>query len=71
MIDPDGLVSEKDERQLAALPAMTQVFARSARDEVRRLIGTSDALFDASAPYYQLPAGAAGLAPATDALPLD
>lgn len=71
MIDPDGIVSEKDEHQLVALPAMTQVFARAARDEVRRLIGASDPLFDSSARYYEIPHGATGLAPATDALPLD
>lgn len=71
MIDPDGIVSEKDEHQLAALPAVTQVFARTARDEVRRLIDASDPLFDTIAPYYEIPPDADRLAPATDALVLD
>ena len=71
LVDPDGVVSEKDEHQLAALPAITQVFARAARDEVRRLIRAGDPLFDPGSPYYALPREAADLPPATEALALD
>ena len=63
LIDPGGAVSEKDEHQIAGLGAAEQAFVRSARDDVRRLIGAGDALFDPRSAYYAVPAGALGLPP--------
>ena len=71
MIDASGAVSEKDEHQLAALPSDLRTFALHARDEVRRLIAARDRLFDARAPFYLLPDGAAALPPARDPIALD
>jgi hypothetical protein len=69
MIDAAGTVTEKDEHQLAALPVDTQAIARSARDEIRRLIDQRDALFDARSAFYAVPADARSLPPSTE--PLD
>ena len=70
MIDHAGGVSEKDEHQLAVLPREMRSFARSSRDEVRRLIADHDPLFDPRSAYYTLPEEAKALPPATDALDL-
>ena len=71
MIDPAGAVTEKDEYQLVFLPAALRDFARTARDDVRRLIAAGDPLFDPRSAYYALPADAATLGPATERLELD
>jgi uncharacterized protein DUF402 len=63
MIDPTGTVSEKDEHQLIFLAPDERRFARSARDEVRRLIAASDPLFDPRGPYYAVPEDAKALPP--------
>ena len=65
MIDAAGVVSEKDEHQLVFLPAEERLFARAARDEVRRLIASHDPLFDPRGPYFVTPEGVRGLAPST------
>ena len=70
MIDPRGAVSEKDEHQLIFLPPAERRFARDARDEVRRLIGAGDELFDPRGPYYALPDGAETLPPSTQTVEL-
>jgi hypothetical protein len=70
MIDPAGEVSEKDEHQLAGLPHELRWFARSSRDEVRRLILDRDPLFDARSAYYVIPEDAKALPPATEPLDL-
>ena len=62
-IDPHGVVSEKDEDQLAALEPTERDTARAARDEVRWLIAAGDPLFDARGPDYRAPAGARALPP--------
>ncbi len=64
MIDPAGVVTEKDEHQLIFLAPDERRFAREARDEVRRLIADRDALFDPRGPYYTVPEGAKALPPA-------
>ncbi len=69
MIDPEGVVTEKDEYQLAVLPADLQAFARYARDEVRALIAAGDPLFDRRSRFYVMPDDALALPPAT--MPLD
>jgi hypothetical protein len=63
MIDAAGVVTEKDEYQLAVLPAGTQAFARSARDQIRRLIDRRDVLFDPRSAYYAVPDDARPLPP--------
>ena len=63
MIDADGVVTEKDEHQLAVLPSDMQAFARVARDEIRALVAGRDALFDPLSRFFLLPADAAGLPP--------
>lgn len=68
LIEPPGRVREKDEHQLIALPASLRAFARSARDEVRRLIDVGDPLFDPASPFYAIPDDAAALTPAREAL---
>ncbi len=70
MIDGDHVVSEKDEHQLVALPHELGRFARSARDEVRRLITRGDALFDRGSRYFSVPDGVSRLPPAIDPLDL-
>jgi hypothetical protein len=70
MIDPAGVVSEKDEHQLIFLSPDERRFVRAARDEVRGLIAASDALFDPRGPYYAIPEGAKALAPSTLAIEL-
>ena len=70
MIDGGRSVSEKDEHQLAVLSPELQAFARSARDEVRALIASRDALFDAGSAYYAISVEAAGLPAPTDAIAL-
>jgi hypothetical protein len=71
MIDPSGAVTEKDEYQLVFLPGPLRDFARSSRDEVRRLIAAGDPLFDPRSAYYALPADAATLKATTESLELD
>ena len=71
MIDAEGAVSEKDEHQLRFLPRELAQFARSARDEVRRLILNRDSLFDPRSAYYVIPEDARALPPATEPLDLD
>lgn len=61
MINPEGVVTEKDEHQLAVLDVREQGFARAARDEVRRRIAAGDALFDPLGRYLRIPADAADL----------
>lgn len=68
MIDASGSVSEKDEHQLVFLSGKLRDFARTARDEVRRLIAGNDALFDPRSAYYELPDGVAALRAATEDL---
>ena len=70
MVDPGGVVTEKDEHQLAVLGPELQAFARSARDEVRGLIARADALFDATSAYYAVPAGARALPAPTEPIAL-
>lgn len=70
MIDGGGLVSEKDEHQLAVLPPELRAFARAGRDEVRALIAARDALFDAASSYYAIPAQAAMLPAPTEPIAL-
>jgi hypothetical protein len=70
MIDPSGAVSEKDEHQLFFLPKALREFARSSRDEVRRLIEAGDPLFDPRSAFYALPDDTATLEPATGGLDL-
>ncbi len=70
MIDPEGVVSEKDEHQLAILPADLQTFARRARDEVRALIDAGDPLFDRRSRFYRVPDDALALPPAVAPLEL-
>jgi hypothetical protein len=65
MIDPSGVVSEKDEHQLVFLPSAERGFARAARDEVRRLVAAGDPLFDPRGPFYAVPDDAASLPPST------
>lgn len=65
MIDPTGVVSEKDEHQLIFLPSEERRFARTARDEVRRLIAAGDPLFDPRGVYYGVPEEAKRLPPST------
>lgn len=65
MIDPSGVVSEKDEHQLIFLPSEERRFARAARDEVRRLIAAGDPLFDSRGPFYAVPDDALSLPPST------
>jgi hypothetical protein len=63
MIDPAGVVTEKDEHQLIFLAPDERRFARDARDEVRKLVAQRDPLFDARGPYYALPEDARALPP--------
>ena len=65
LVDPAGIVSEKDEHQLIFLPSEERRFARAARDEVRRLIAAGDPLFDPRGPFYALPDDVDDLAPST------
>ena len=71
MIDPSGAVSEKDEHQLIFLPSALRDLARASRDEVRRLIGAGDPLFDPRSAYWALPADADTLQATTERLELD
>ena len=70
MIDAAGTVSEKDEHQLAELPADLQRYARAARDEIRRLIAAGDPVFDAGSRFFAVPDDARSLPPAREALAL-
>ena len=70
MTDGGRTVSEKDEHQLAVLPPELQAFARSARDDVRALIASRDALFDAGSDYYMIPADAGSLPAPTEPIAL-
>jgi hypothetical protein len=70
MIDGGRIVSEKDEHQLSVLPPELQAFARTARDEVRGLIASRDALFDAGSSYYRVPADAVMLPAPTEPIAL-
>ncbi len=70
MIDPAGMVTEKDEHQLVVLPEAMREFTRRARDEVRSLIDAGDALFDRASRYYAVPEDALGLPPAVEPLAL-
>ena len=63
MIDPAGVVTEKDEHQLIFLTPAERTLAREARDEVRRLIAAGDPLFDPRGPFYAVPDEATALAP--------
>jgi uncharacterized protein DUF402 len=63
LIEARGVVTEKDEYQLAILTTELQHFVRAARDEVRQRIASSDPLFDATSPYFDLPDDAAALPP--------
>jgi Protein of unknown function (DUF402) len=65
MIEPSGVVSEKDEHQLIFLPSEERRFARAARDEVRQLIAANDPLFDPRGPFYVVPEDAVSLPPST------
>jgi hypothetical protein len=71
LIDAAGAVTEKDEQQLSALPADLQRFARSARDEVQKLIASGDPLFDSRSRYFAIPNDAAALPPARERLAID
>jgi Protein of unknown function (DUF402) len=68
MIDPSGVVTEKDEHQLALLSPELREFARAARDDVRARIASADPLFDARSVFYEVPRDALALPPATGAL---
>lgn len=70
MIDPSGVVSEKDEHQLIFLPVGLRDFVRASRDEVRRLIAAGDPLFDPRSAYYEIPAEAARFQATTERLEL-
>jgi hypothetical protein len=63
MIDPAGVVTEKDEHQLIFLTPPLRAFVRDARDEVRRLIAAGDPLFDPRGPFYAVPDEATTLPP--------
>ncbi|HEY8656889.1 MAG TPA: DUF402 domain-containing protein [Candidatus Limnocylindria bacterium] len=52
MIDPAGVVSEKDEHQLVALVPAEQLAVRATRDAIRTRIAAGDPLFDPSGPLY-------------------
>src|SRR4051812_23941599 len=68
MIDSSGVVTEKDEHQLALLSPELGAFARAARDDVRERIASADPLFDARSVFYEVPRDALALLPATGAL---
>jgi hypothetical protein len=70
MVDPSGVVTEKDEHQLALLSPDLQRFARSARDEVRGLIARGDQLFHAASAYYAVPADARAMPAPTEPIAL-
>lgn len=70
MIDPRGVVSEKDEHQLVVLPPKVQRFTRQARDVVRALIDAHDRLFDPTSAYFAVGDDARALAPSREALEL-
>lgn len=55
MIDPDDVVSEKDEHQLIGLPPAEQVAVRATRDLIRARIAAGDPLFDPAGPFYRVP----------------
>ena len=61
MIDPQRVVTEKDEHQLAVLTPALQQFARAARDDVRGRIKSGDLLFDATSDHYRVPPDALAL----------
>jgi hypothetical protein len=63
MIDPAGVVSEKDEHQLVFLPTELRSFARYTRDSVRRLIALRHDLFEPRSPFYAIPDDALSLPP--------
>jgi hypothetical protein len=63
LIDGPGVVTEKDEYQLAVLTTELQAFARAARDELRQRIASGDPLFDAASPFFGVPEDAASLPP--------
>src|SRR2546425_223960 len=70
MIDATGTVREKDEHQLGELPANLQHYARTARDEVRRLIAAGDPKFDARSRFFAVADEARSLPPARETLEL-
>ena len=70
LIDAAGAVTEKDEYQLVELVPKMRDFARSARDDVRRMIADRDPLFDARSAFYAVPEEALVLPAATEALTL-
>ena len=70
MIDATGTVREKDEHQLGELPANLQHYARTARDEVRRLIAEGDPKFDARSRFFAVADEARSLPPARETLEL-
>lgn len=65
MIDPSGVVSEKDEHQLVFLPPEMRAFARYTRDRVRRLIMPRNELFEPTSAFYAIPDDALSLPPST------
>lgn len=67
LIDPAGLVSEKDEHQIGGLAPAEQVAVRATRDAIRARIAAGDPLFDPAGPFYNVPADVLALPP----VPLD
>ncbi|HEY6399407.1 MAG TPA: DUF402 domain-containing protein [Solirubrobacteraceae bacterium] len=68
MIDPQQVVTEKDEHQLRVLTPALQQLARTSRDDVRRRIDTRDPLFDPASAYYAVPREALALPASVGAL---